>query len=38
MSGPTPDLFSALPEQYFMRIVGAAAAARALPGARVVRL
>jgi L-glutamine---4-(methylsulfanyl)-2-oxobutanoate aminotransferase len=27
MSGPTPDLFSALPEQYFMRIVGAAAAA-----------
>jgi L-glutamine---4-(methylsulfanyl)-2-oxobutanoate aminotransferase len=38
MSGPTPDLFSALPEQYFMRIVGAAAAARALPGPRLIDL
>jgi L-glutamine---4-(methylsulfanyl)-2-oxobutanoate aminotransferase len=38
MSGPTPDLFSALPEQYFMRIVGAAAAARGLPCPRLIDL
>jgi L-glutamine---4-(methylsulfanyl)-2-oxobutanoate aminotransferase len=38
MSGPTPDLFAALPEQYFMRIVAAAAAARALPGPRLIDL
>jgi L-glutamine---4-(methylsulfanyl)-2-oxobutanoate aminotransferase len=38
MSGPTPDLLSALPEQYFLRIVAAAAAARALPGARLIDL
>jgi aminotransferase len=38
MSGPTPDLFAALPEQYFMRITGAAAAARALPGPRLIDL
>jgi aminotransferase len=38
MSGPIPDLFAALPEQYFMRIVGAAAAARALPGPRLIDL
>jgi aminotransferase len=38
MSAPPPDLFAALPEQYFMRIVGAAAAARALPGARLIDL
>jgi L-glutamine---4-(methylsulfanyl)-2-oxobutanoate aminotransferase len=38
MTGPTPDLFAALPEQYFMRIVGAAAAARALPGPRLIDL
>jgi L-glutamine---4-(methylsulfanyl)-2-oxobutanoate aminotransferase len=38
MSGPPPDLFAALPEQYFMRIVGAAAAARALPGPRLIDL
>jgi aminotransferase len=38
MSGPTPDLFTRLPEQYFMRIVGAAAAARAQPGPRLIDL
>ena len=38
MSGPLPDLFAALPEQYFIRITGAAAAARALPGARLIDL
>ena len=38
MSGPIPDLFAALPEQYFTRIVGAAAAARALPGPRLINL
>jgi aminotransferase len=38
MSGQTPDLFAALPEQYFMRITGAAAAARALPGPRLIDL
>jgi L-glutamine---4-(methylsulfanyl)-2-oxobutanoate aminotransferase len=38
MSGPTPDLFSALPEQYFMRIVGAAAAAGGMDGPRVIDL
>jgi L-glutamine---4-(methylsulfanyl)-2-oxobutanoate aminotransferase len=38
MSGPIPDLFAALPEQYFMRITGAAAAARALPGPRLIDL
>ena len=37
MSGPPPDLFDALPEQYFTRIVDAAAAARALPGPRADR-
>jgi L-glutamine---4-(methylsulfanyl)-2-oxobutanoate aminotransferase len=37
-SGPIPDLFAALPEQYFMRITGAAAAARALPGPRLIDL
>jgi aminotransferase len=38
MSGSIPDLFAALPEQYFTRIVGAAAAARALPGPTVINL
>ena len=38
MSGPPPDLFAALPEQYFTRIVAAAAAARALPGPRLIDL
>jgi aminotransferase len=38
MSGPTPDLFARLPEQYFTRIVGAAAAARERPGPRLVDL
>jgi L-glutamine---4-(methylsulfanyl)-2-oxobutanoate aminotransferase len=38
MSGPPPDLFAALPEQYFTRIVTAAAAARALPGPRLIDL
>jgi L-glutamine---4-(methylsulfanyl)-2-oxobutanoate aminotransferase len=38
MSGPIPDLFAALPEQYFMRITGAAAAARALPGPPLIDL
>ena len=38
MSGSIPHLFSALPEQYFTRIVGAAAAARALPGPTVINL
>jgi L-glutamine---4-(methylsulfanyl)-2-oxobutanoate aminotransferase len=38
MSGPTPDLFARLPEQYFTRIVAAAAAARELPGPRLLDL
>jgi aminotransferase len=38
MSGPIPDLFAALPEQYYIRITGAAAAARALPGPRLIDL
>jgi aminotransferase len=38
MSGPTPELFARLPEQYFTRIVGAAAAARELPGPRLIDL
>jgi aminotransferase len=38
MRGSIPDLFAALPEQYFTRIVGAAAAARALPGLPVINL
>jgi aminotransferase len=38
MSRPIPDLFAALPEQYFIRITGAAAAARALPGPRLIDL
>jgi L-glutamine---4-(methylsulfanyl)-2-oxobutanoate aminotransferase len=38
MSGPPPDLFARLPEQYFTRIVGAAAAARAQPGPRLIDL
>jgi aminotransferase len=38
MGGPPPDLFTALPEQYFTRIVTAAAAARALPGPRLIDL
>jgi L-glutamine---4-(methylsulfanyl)-2-oxobutanoate aminotransferase len=38
MSGPTPDLFARLPEQYFMRIVRAAAAARGRPGPRLIDL
>jgi aminotransferase len=38
MSGPPPELFDALPEQYFTRIVNAAAAARALPGPRLIDL
>ena len=38
MSGPPPQLFDALPEQYFTRIVKAAAAARALPGPRLIDL
>ena len=38
MSGPPPELFDALPEQYFTRIVTAAAAARALPGPRLIDL
>jgi aminotransferase len=38
MSGPTPDLLARLPEQYFTRIVRAAAAARALPGPRLLDL
>jgi L-glutamine---4-(methylsulfanyl)-2-oxobutanoate aminotransferase len=38
MSGLPPDLFAALPEQYFTRIVTAAATARALPGPRLIDL
>jgi L-glutamine---4-(methylsulfanyl)-2-oxobutanoate aminotransferase len=38
MSRPTPELFARLPEQYFTRIVGAAAAARARPGPRLLDL
>jgi L-glutamine---4-(methylsulfanyl)-2-oxobutanoate aminotransferase len=38
MSGPTPELFARLPEQYFTRILGAAAAARERPGPRLVDL
>jgi L-glutamine---4-(methylsulfanyl)-2-oxobutanoate aminotransferase len=38
MSGPPPELFDGLPEQYFTRIVNAAAAARALPGPRLIDL
>jgi aminotransferase len=38
MGGPLPDLFAALPEQYFTRIMRAAAAASALPGPRVINL
>jgi L-glutamine---4-(methylsulfanyl)-2-oxobutanoate aminotransferase len=38
MSGPPPELFDALPDQYFTRIVNAAAAARALPGPRLIDL
>jgi L-glutamine---4-(methylsulfanyl)-2-oxobutanoate aminotransferase len=38
MSGPTPDLFARLPEQYFTRIVTAAAAARERPGPRLIDL
>jgi L-glutamine---4-(methylsulfanyl)-2-oxobutanoate aminotransferase len=38
MSGPTPDLFARLPEQYFTRILTAAAAARERPGPRVIDL
>jgi len=38
MSGPPPDVFARLPEQYFTRIVGAAAAARAQPGPRLIDL
>jgi hypothetical protein len=36
--GPPPDLLTSLPEQYFTRIVTAAAAARALPGPRLIDL
>jgi aminotransferase len=38
MSGPLPDLFARLPEQYFTRIVTAAAVARAQPGPRLIDL
>jgi aminotransferase len=38
MSGPLPDLFTRLPEQYFTRIVTAAAVARAQPGPRLIDL
>jgi aminotransferase len=38
MTGPPPDLFDRLPEQYFTRIVRAAAAARERPGARLIDL
>jgi L-glutamine---4-(methylsulfanyl)-2-oxobutanoate aminotransferase len=38
MSGPLPDLFARLPEQYFTRIVTAAVAARAQPGPRLIDL
>ncbi|HEX7299844.1 MAG TPA: aminotransferase class I/II-fold pyridoxal phosphate-dependent enzyme [Solirubrobacteraceae bacterium] len=36
--GPAPDLFARLPEQYFTRIVAAAAAARGRPGPRLIDL
>jgi aminotransferase len=36
--GPAPDLFARLPEQYFTRIVAAAAAARGQPGPRLIDL
>jgi aminotransferase len=38
MSGPTPDLFARLPEQYFSRIVSAAAVARERPGPPLIDL
>ncbi len=38
MTRPTPDLLARLPEQYFTRIVTAAAVARALPGPRLIDL
>jgi aminotransferase len=38
MTGPLPDLIARLPEQYFTRIVTAAAAARAQPGPRLIDL
>jgi aminotransferase len=38
MSRRPPDLFARLPEQYFTRIVRAAAAAREKPGARLIDL
>jgi L-glutamine---4-(methylsulfanyl)-2-oxobutanoate aminotransferase len=38
MSGPTPELFDRLPEQYFTRIVTAAAAARERPGPPLIDL
>jgi L-glutamine---4-(methylsulfanyl)-2-oxobutanoate aminotransferase len=38
MGRPPPELLTALPEQYFTRIVTAAAAARALPGPRLIDL
>jgi L-glutamine---4-(methylsulfanyl)-2-oxobutanoate aminotransferase len=38
MGRPPPDLLTTLPEQYFTRIVTAAAAARALPGPRLIDL
>jgi aminotransferase len=36
--GPPPDLFARLPEQYFTRILAAAAAARERPGPRLIDL
>jgi aminotransferase len=38
MTRPRPDLLTRLPEQYFTRIVTAAAAARELPGPRLIDL
>jgi L-glutamine---4-(methylsulfanyl)-2-oxobutanoate aminotransferase len=38
MTGPTPELFARLPEQYFTRILAAAAAARERPGPRLIDL
>jgi aminotransferase len=38
MTGPTPALFARLPEQYFTRILAAAAAAREQPGPRLIDL
>ena len=38
MARPAPPLFDRLPEQYFARILAAAAAARAAPGARFIDL